>query len=109
MGYAFFKVGQRYRFSSNRDTKSGSNSNSLDEVIVEITESMEPCANLCKLSYINDPSLASASERVARCKDFISSLGQQDGLRGWYAKVINGGVIQVGDSVSQAVPLPSQV
>ncbi len=71
----------------------------MADVIIEITEPMEPCANLCKLSYINDPSLQ-PKERVARCQYFIQALGKNDGLRGWYAKVIQGGVINVGDSLS---------
>ena len=52
----FFQIGERYRFSSERDGDAGSKEASTNEVIVEITEPMEPCANLCKLSYINDPS-----------------------------------------------------
>ncbi len=90
--YSFFRIGERYSFSSNAV--------STNEVIVEITEPMEPCANLCKLPYINDPSLASPKERVARCQYFIEALAQRQGLRGWYAKVVSGGLIKVGDSVS---------
>lgn len=102
VGYAFFQVGERYKFSTKKNgAKSGNDStSSIDEVVIEITEPMEPCANLCKLSYINDPSLDTSNARVARCKDFIAALGQKDGLRGWYAKVITGGLIQVGDSIS---------
>ena len=66
---------------------------------MEITEAMEPCANLCKLPYINDPSLE-PKHRVGRCQYLISALGQKEGLRGWYAKIIEGGVIRIGDSLS---------
>lgn len=79
---------------------SSSVSSMAEEVIVEITEPMEPCSNLCKLPYINDPSLPSSRERVARCQQFIEALGRRKGLRGWYAKVVQGGAIRVGDSVS---------
>jgi MOSC domain-containing protein YiiM len=72
-----------------------------EDVIIEITEPMEPCANLCKLPYINDPSLASPRERVARCQYLLEALGVKQGMRGWYAKVVSqGGIIRVGDSFS---------
>lgn len=106
--YSFFKVGGRYRFSQNSSKCDGNASSSSasivesleEDVIIEITEPMEPCANLCKLPFINDPSLPSARERVAKCQRFIAALGVKDGLRGWYAKVLSGGVIRVDDSVS---------
>ena len=60
---------------------------------------MEPCGNLCKLPYINDPNIPTPKERVARCMNFLEPLDKKDGLRGWYAKVILGGVINVGDSL----------
>lgn len=107
--FAFFKVGHRYRFSSQKSSSSngdnGSSSSSsiidsADDVVIEITEPMEPCANLCKLPYINDPALPSARDRVAKCQRFIEALGVNDGLRGWYAKVLSGGIIRIDDSVS---------
>lgn len=107
--YSFFKVGGRYRFSQKTSNSSGNASSSSlasevelleEDVIIEITEPMEPCANLCKLPFINDPTLPSARERVAKCQRFIAALGVKDGLRGWYAKVLSGGVIRVDDSVS---------
>jgi len=107
--FAFFKVGHRYRFSSQKSTSSNgdiSSSSSLsiidsaDDVVIEITEPMEPCANLCKLPNINDPALPSARDRVAKCQRFIEALGVNDGLRGWYAKILSGGIIRVDDSVS---------
>jgi MOSC domain-containing protein YiiM len=103
--FSFFKVGGRYRFSqksSNNGNGSSSTSavESAGDVIIEVTEPMEPCANLCKLPFINDQTLSSARERVAKCQRFIEALGVKDGLRGWYAKVLSGGVIRVSDSVS---------
>jgi len=104
--FSFFKVGGRYRFSPKSSNASSSSSSSSmiesaeEDVIIEITEPMEPCANLCKLPFINDPTLSSARERVAKCQQFIAALGVKDGLRGWYAKVLSGGVIRVDDSVS---------
>ena len=109
--FSFFKVGGRYRFSQKSsdsgddNASSSSSSSSLVEsveegdVIIEITEPMEPCANLCKLPFINDPTLSSARERVEKCQRFIAGLGVKEGLRGWYAKVLSAGVIRVGDSV----------
>jgi MOSC domain-containing protein YiiM len=104
--FSFFKVGGRYRFSQ-KSSNSGDGSSSstsivesAEDVIIEVTEPMEPCANLCKLPFINDPTLSSARERVAKCQRFIEALGVKDGLRGWYGKVLSGGVIRVDDSVS---------
>ncbi|KAL7542469.1 hypothetical protein ACHAXR_011806 [Thalassiosira sp. AJA248-18] len=98
--FGFFRVGQRYRFSS-QNKKGGDNKGggAIEDVIVEVTEPMEPCANLCKLPYINDQSLSSPRERVARCQYLIEALGQKEGLRGWYARIVQGGVIRVGDSL----------
>ena len=39
--------------------------------------------NLCKLSYIKSE---------GRCKYLIEVLAKDDGLRGWYEKVIQGGM-----------------
>jgi MOSC domain-containing protein YiiM len=102
INFRFFRVGERYKFTSVRKKENiPSNDDTLaDEAIIEITEPMEPCANLCKLPYINDPSLSSSKDRVSRCRSFIDALGQRDGLRGWYAKVIAGGIVSVGNSIS---------
>mmetsp|Transcript_41024 Transcript_41024/g.72139 ORF Transcript_41024/g.72139 Transcript_41024/m.72139 type:complete len:312 (-) Transcript_41024:210-1145(-) len=93
--FGFFQVGERYRFTSQKE-------GTMEDVIVEITEAMEPCANLCKLPYINDPSISSPKERVGRCQYFIAALGKKEGLRGWYAKVVKGGVIRIGDMAAFA-------
>jgi len=61
-------------------------------VVLEITEPMEPCANLCKLPYINDSNLL-PKQRIANCQALLDLLGTHDGLRGWYAKVIQPGRI----------------
>lgn len=99
--FGFFRIGQRYHFSAGlqKEKSGGDTTRSFEDVIVEITEAMEPCANLCKLPYINDPSLE-PKHRVGRCQYLISALGQKEGLRGWYAKIIEGGVIRIGDSLS---------
>lgn len=88
--FDFFRVGRRYRFSSRQEGMP-------EDVIIEVTEPMEPCANLCKLPYINDPAIKEPKEKLGRCQYFITALGQKQGLRGWYAKVVQGGVIRVGD------------
>ena len=101
--FSFFQIGQRYRFSMGSQQSGGEKkATTMDDVIIEITEPMDPCANLCKLPYINNPNIASAKERVGRCQYFITALFQKEGLRGWYAKVIQGGVIRLGDSLSLA-------
>ncbi|KAL9186263.1 hypothetical protein ACHAXT_005501 [Thalassiosira profunda] len=91
--FDFFQIGQRYRLG-------GDATGEMESVVVEITEEMEPCANLCKLPYINDPSLGSPKDRVSRCQFLLDALGQKPGMRGWYARVIQDGVIRVGDSLS---------
>ena len=67
-------------------------------VVLEITEPVIPCANLCKLPYINDES-KTPSQRIQTCQAFLQVLGQFPGLRGWYAKVITPGQVHVNDVV----------
>jgi MOSC domain-containing protein YiiM len=93
--FTFFKVGHQYRFSTTQDQPFSQG----DVVVLEITERIEPCGSLCKLPYINSDALLKPKDRVQRCKDFLKLLDQQDGLRGWYAKVIQEGVIRPGDIV----------
>uniref|UniRef100_A0A7S2A1V4 MOSC domain-containing protein n=1 Tax=Ditylum brightwellii TaxID=49249 RepID=A0A7S2A1V4_9STRA len=73
-----------------------------DGIILEITEPIVACANLCKLQFINRES-SSPKERIQKCTEFIDFLNQKDGLRGWYAKVVDlgkdDGFICVGDEV----------
>jgi MOSC domain-containing protein YiiM len=93
--FTYFQVGIQYRFSSSSSSSSVGNP-TTEDVVVEITEKIEPCMNLCKLSYIKSE---------GRCKYLIEALAEEDGLRGWYAKVIQGGIIRVGDSLSTAITM----
>ncbi len=96
VSYDFFRIGQRYKIVS---TINDQHSTAYDNaVVLEITEKMEPCANLCKLSYINEGSLE-PRERIARCQQFVQFLDQYDGYRGWYAKVLQEGTIPKGAHV----------
>jgi MOSC domain-containing protein YiiM len=108
--FRFFEVGQRYCFDSSRaaacaaSTVAGSVSSKeqqpLLQVILEITEPMEPCANLCKLPFINCDAIP-PKERIQRCQDLILHLAKEDGYRGWYAKVVREGVICNGAKVTR--------
>lgn len=94
--YTFFELGKRYKFQ----TKSKGSDEKDVGVIVEITERIEPCGNLCKLPYINDESIPPA-QRFEGCKKFLLWLDEKDGLRGWYGKIIgDGGLVNIGDRVS---------
>ena len=111
--FDYFEVGMRYRFFSSSSSSKGGDGGGAsadaammtagttteDDVVVEITEPMVPCANLCKLPYINDSALE-PKHRLARCQYFLEALGQKEGLRGWYARVVKGGMVRVGDSLS---------
>jgi MOSC domain-containing protein YiiM len=92
MSFRQFVIGQQYEFSSYFDSNQPA-------VIVEITEPMIPCANLCKLSWINSVGL-DARERIARCQGLLDFLDTHTGMRGWYAKIIQPGIIRVGDRVA---------
>mmetsp|Transcript_40290 Transcript_40290/g.49084 ORF Transcript_40290/g.49084 Transcript_40290/m.49084 type:complete len:286 (+) Transcript_40290:66-923(+) len=84
--FTFFRVGGVYHLGT--------------DVTVQITEPIEPCANLCKLEFINDVALQ-PKDRVKRCQEFLNRLAVRDGFRGWYAKVVGaGGDVAVGDEVS---------
>jgi MOSC domain-containing protein YiiM len=102
--YTYFEIGKRYQFQDGSKKKE-SNSNmdmdvDVEGVMIEITERIEPCGNLCKLPYINDESLE-PRERFENCKKFLLWLDEKDGLRGWYAKIVNGGGrIKLGDSIA---------
>jgi MOSC domain-containing protein YiiM len=94
--FRFFVPGNVYRFTPSTE----GNEDKEVCVIVEITESMDPCANLCKLPYINDPD-KTPKERIATCQQMLNILDQQPGLRGWYAKVLQGGDIGTNCEVCQ--------
>jgi MOSC domain-containing protein YiiM len=93
VNFTYFQVGKQYHFAGKHD---GDNEN--EGVVIEITEKMDPCANLCKLPYINEPSLQ-PKERIQKCQNLLTTLDQKEGMRGWYAKVIRSGTIQAGDTV----------
>ena len=100
VSFDFFRIGQQYKFVP---CELGVTQESITDeklVILEITEKMEPCANLCKLSYINEESLQ-PKERIVRCQEFIRFLDRYDGYRGWYAKVVQEGTIPSGAKVVQ--------
>jgi len=94
----YFQIGKRYIFQ----TTFGNNSNEnlkQNGVVVEITEPIIPCPNLCRLSLFNH---GEPAERVKRCQSFLKFLDQREGFRGWYAKVIGtGGTVKIGDSISE--------
>lgn len=97
IAYNDIQVGQQYTF--------GTLNNSA--VTIQVTEPMIPCANLCKLSYINDANLV-PKERIQKCQALLEFLDKPgDGFRGWYAKVITPGVISVGDEFRVLMP-PSE-
>ena len=108
--YTYFEIGKRYLFqdgSKKKESSSNTNANTnmdmdmdVEGVMIEITERIEPCGNLCKLPYINDESLE-PKKRFENCKKFLLWLDEKDGLRGWYAKIVNGGGrIKLGDSIA---------
>lgn len=67
-------------------------------VILQVTEPMIACANLCKLPYINEHSLL-PRERISKCSQMIKSLNTEPGLRGWYARVLREGAINLNAEV----------
>lgn len=99
--YTFFQIGKRYKFQTkSAKCERGVDAKGEEGVIVEITERIEPCGNLCKLPYINSESIP-PKERFEQCKKFLLWLDEKEGLRGWYGKIIGeGGMVKIGDSVS---------
>jgi MOSC domain-containing protein YiiM len=95
--FGYFKIGKRYCIDSSGIVDNSSLSTRIEasKVILEITEPIEPCANLCKLPYINDDSIT-PKDRIQRCQEFIAYLDRYDGYRGWYAKVIEEGIVKQG-------------
>lgn len=95
--FSFLEPGGVYRFESNAVNSDDATMSlrflaSSSTVDVRITEAMTPCANLCKLSYINDPDTP-LLDRVSKCKEMLRLLDQAPGLRGWYATVLSEGTI----------------
>ena len=100
--YTFFEVGKRYKFQT-KEGDSKTVGGKEDGVIVEITERIEPCGNLCKLPYINNESIP-PKDRFEACKKFLLWLDEKEGLRGWYGKIIgDGGRVKLGDQISALV------
>lgn len=100
MDFDALAVGQSFRFLSADDCGSGSSQNDGELVAIQITEPVVPCANLCKLPYINQ-SDKTPKERIAACQDFLETLDQAPGLRGWYAKVLTEGTIHLNDTLER--------
>jgi MOSC domain-containing protein YiiM len=99
--YRFFQVGARYSFRGSSGTScSQKHDDNANVVVLEITEPMTACGNLCKLPYINDEQ-KSPKERIATCQHFLDLLDKESGLRGWYAKVIQEGRIECGAMVQR--------
>jgi MOSC domain-containing protein YiiM len=94
VNYRFFCPGEKYKFS----LQNADDPNDNRGVVVEITEAMEPCANLCKLDYINDLTKPPV-DRIETCKEFLNILDQHPGLRGWYAKILQEGTIDLHTNV----------
>lgn len=84
--FDFFEPGRRYQFGEENG------------VVAEIVEHMMPCANLCKLPYINDERMEPV-ERIEKCKALLNILNQDVGLRGWYARVVQEGSIAARSAV----------
>ena len=69
-----------------------------NSVVLEITEPIIPCANLCRLPYIYHPD-RSPPERTRACQNFLTILDRAPGLTGWYAKVIRPGTVRLYDTI----------
>jgi MOSC domain-containing protein YiiM len=98
--YRFFQVDERYSFG--QSCNNSQNRDDVVAVVLEITEPMIPCANLCKLPCINNEQ-KTPKERIEACQQFLDLLDKESGLRGWYAKVIQEGRIEPGAMVQRVV------
>lgn len=72
--YNFFSVGRSYL---------------LGNSLVQITEPIAPCSNLCRLPAISE----------AACLPLIKTLNRR---RGWYGRVLSAGHVATGDAVAMA-------
>lgn len=84
MKFDDIRIGDRYRIGSDAE--------------LTITEAMIPCANLCKLHWINRDRLK-PRERLMACQDVLTLLDGKPGLRGWYAEVTKEGNVKLGATV----------
>jgi MOSC domain-containing protein YiiM len=68
-------------------------------VVLQISEPMAPCANLCTLPCIQNAGDGAATprQRVEACQELLQLLDAHVGLRGWYARVLQSGDLRVGD------------
>jgi MOSC domain-containing protein YiiM len=68
-------------------------------VVLQISEPMVPCANLCTLHCIQNAGDGTATprQRVEACQELLQLLDAHVGLRGWYARVLQSGDLRVGD------------
>ncbi len=71
--YSEFLIGKRY---------------SVGEAVIKISEICKPCKVLRVLPYVGQNKIT----------DFIKTL---EGRRGWYAKVINEGMVRTGDTIRE--------
>lgn len=96
--YRYFHVGNKY-FIGDSSSGPASDMKLRRGIEIEITEPIEPCANLCKLPIINQSNLQPKA-RIKRCMNFLQRLDHDAGVRGWYAKILgNGGEVRLGDGV----------
>ncbi|MDP3733657.1 MAG: hypothetical protein Q8R37_00340, partial [Nanoarchaeota archaeon] len=58
------------------------------EALIAITEQAQPCINLAVLPYVGDKNIT----------EFMKSLKDR---RGWYATVMQEGIVKKGDSIEQ--------
>jgi MOSC domain-containing protein YiiM len=75
-------------------------------VVLQISEPMVPCANLCTLPCIQNAGDGTATprQRVEACQELLQLLDAHAGLRGWYARVLQPGDLRVGDQVEILEP-----
>ena len=101
--YHYFQVGKKYFIGETASTYPDSDGKLRRGVEIEITEPIVACANLCKLPIINQSQLQPKA-RIKRCMDFLKRLDHENGVRGWYAKILGNGEVRIGDGV---IPLES--
>ncbi len=58
----------------------------IGDTVLEITRACDPCTNLYRLPYVG----------AARGPEFLRAML---GRRGWYARVVQGGVVHLGDEI----------
>ncbi len=73
LSYDSFEPGKKYR---------------IGEALIQVSEACKPCDNLGLLSYVGDD----------RAAEFIRTLV---GRRGWYARVLESGLVVVGDEIEE--------